>query len=52
MARRMSDIKKPVARKKVQLAKRYQELDLICHSNEQILQIRGVQNALTELVER
>ncbi len=52
MARRMSDTKKPVERKKVQLAKRYKELDLICHSNEQILQIRGVQNALTELVER
>ena len=52
MARGMSDIRKPDAQRNVRLAKRYKELDLICHSNEQILQIRGVHNALKELVER
>lgn len=38
--------------KNMRLARRYQELDLICHTNEQIHQIRGVHNALKDLVER
>ena len=52
MARRISDKKQSDVKKNVRLAKRYKELDLICHSNEQILQIRSVHDALKELVER